>query len=201
MIGLKRSNSISRCRSEHAIDWSGVITVLLQLRLHVHYHLIRRQTVVGVDRAVIRIIRSWEITQRRKPKTSVKEESVVIDYDDPEVLSPPVTIMKFVTMHVRRLGKTYPIRQASVPINRHVSLIKCANAVHPHIVPVNGRAHTLLRRHGTAWMKARSRHIATRSHSAHRRPCICRGSRVHIRPRPRSYAGIRCAPHFLTLRR
>ena len=35
MIGLKRSNSISRCWSEHAIDWSGVITVLLQLRLHI----------------------------------------------------------------------------------------------------------------------------------------------------------------------
>ncbi len=27
MIGSKRSNSISRCWSEHAIDWSGVITI------------------------------------------------------------------------------------------------------------------------------------------------------------------------------
>ena len=35
VIGLKRSNSISRCWSQNAIDWSGVITVPLQLRLHV----------------------------------------------------------------------------------------------------------------------------------------------------------------------
>jgi len=104
-------------------------------------------------------------------------------------------------MHVHCLGKTYPIPQASVPINRYVSLIKSAIAIHPHIVPVNRRAHTRLRRHGTAWMKAGGGHIAARSHTAHRRARICRGRRVHIRPRPHSYAGIGRAPHFLTLRR
>src|SRR5205085_9498939 len=51
---------------------------------------------------IIRIIRSGEITPRREPESGIKEESVVIDYHDPEVPPPKVTIMKFLTMQVYR---------------------------------------------------------------------------------------------------
>src|SRR5207253_10336712 len=114
------------------------------------------------------------------PKTGVKEESVVIDYDDLEVPSPPVTVMKFVTMQAHRLGKTYTIPQVGVLIDGHVSLtlIKCANAIRRHIVPVNSRTRTRLRRHGTGLMKARASHVPPRSRAAHRRGSICRGRRV-----------------------
>ena len=113
--------------------------------------------------------------------------------------------MKFVTMQAHRLGKTYAIPQVSVLIDGHVSLtlIKSANAIRRHIVPVNSRARTRLRRHGTALMKARASHVPARSRAAHRRACICRCRRVHIRcvPRLRFYAGIRTALDFFALRR
>jgi hypothetical protein len=61
------------------------------------------------------------------------------------------------------MGKTYPIPQVRVLIDRHVSLIESTDAIHPHIVPVNGRVRARLRHHGPEWLKVRADDVPARA--------------------------------------
>ena len=69
MVSLKSCQRLPRFRSENSIDLSDVITVTLQLALHVHDHLIGRQISVAVNGPIIRIVSVRIVPPGRIPIT------------------------------------------------------------------------------------------------------------------------------------
>ena len=72
VITLVGSQSISRLVAKLAINVSGVIALILQRFLNIYNYFIRRQIVIGKDRAVIEVADKRRIvTPRWKPVAAV----------------------------------------------------------------------------------------------------------------------------------
>src|SRR5258708_18103509 len=94
MVSLEGCDSLPRHWSKSAIDRAGIITVPLQLCLHVDHDLVRRQIAVTIDRTVVRIVSVSVVTPRRIPVTPVPEIPASANKDDPVVVdAPPTPIM------------------------------------------------------------------------------------------------------------
>src|ERR1700704_1119400 len=119
VVGLERGDRLARHRSKNAVNWSVVITVASQLHLHIHHDAIRRQTVIAVDRTVVRIVGGGSVTPGRIPPATVPIIPAVVNENDPVVMvSPPVAIVEFASMHTPRFRET--ISHVAVTIERHI---------------------------------------------------------------------------------
>src|SRR5205823_4773711 len=80
VVQLIICNRLSRYRSEHAIDRLGEVAELLQLVLHVGDDLVRRQTIIAVDRAVVSVVRIIRIVSvSRIPVSKVPSVKAAAD--------------------------------------------------------------------------------------------------------------------------
>src|SRR5206468_4771790 len=70
-IALVSCDRPTRNRPEQTIDFALIITLLLQCGLHVGGHLIRWQTIIAVNRAVICIIRVGIVAPSRDPVSRI----------------------------------------------------------------------------------------------------------------------------------
>src|SRR5437763_16670597 len=94
MVSLESCDCLSRHRSELPVDRAGVVTVPLQLCLHVDHDLVRRQIALTIDRTVVRIVSVSVLTPRRIPVTPVPEIPASANKDDAVVVAgPPPPIM------------------------------------------------------------------------------------------------------------
>src|SRR5262249_44734785 len=81
VIGLVICDCRTRVRSKDTIDWSVVITLVVQLRLNVCDDLVWRQIVVAVDRTVVSIISLRIVPSRWVPIDRIKEEGERLGID------------------------------------------------------------------------------------------------------------------------
>src|SRR5262249_35618412 len=73
---------------------SIVITGGCQRFLNIDGHLVRRQSVVAVDRAIVHISHGWRITPCREPIAGVPVPPAVVHENDPVIVaSPPTAIV------------------------------------------------------------------------------------------------------------
>src|SRR5207247_8206905 len=73
MVALVSGDSSARLRSEQTVYFVVIITLLLQRRLDVCNHLVRRQVVIRRDRAIPSVISIRRVAPGRVPVTSVQE--------------------------------------------------------------------------------------------------------------------------------
>src|ERR1700736_1451049 len=71
MIGLKGGDGPSGHRPKHTVNRSGIVAIPLQLRLHVHHHLVRRQIVIPVDRTIVLVSVAGIVAPGRVPIPSI----------------------------------------------------------------------------------------------------------------------------------
>ena len=103
MVGLKSCQRLPRFRSENSIDLSDVITVTLQLDLHVHDDLVGRQIAVTVNWPVIRIVSVRIVPPGRIPITRIPVPPPAAHKDDARVvISPPAAVMPSPVVIVKR---------------------------------------------------------------------------------------------------
>ena len=94
VVSLEGCDGLPGHRSKEPIDRSIVVTGARQLFLDIDGHLVRRQSVVGVDRPVVHITHGWRITPSREPVSRVPVIPAVVHEDDPIIVaSPPTTIV------------------------------------------------------------------------------------------------------------
>src|ERR1700682_3261998 len=119
VVGLERGDRLARHRSKNAVNRPVVITVTPQLRLHIHHDAIRRQTVVAVNRSVIRIVGCGSVTPGRIPPAAVPGIPATVNENDPVVVvSPPVAIVEFAPMQTPRIRET--VSHVAVTIEPYV---------------------------------------------------------------------------------
>jgi len=103
MVSLKSCQRLPRFRSENSIDLSDVITVTLQLDLHVHDDLVGRQIAVTVNWPVIRIVSVRIVPPGRIPITRIPVPPPAAHKDDARVvISPPAAVMPSPVVIVKR---------------------------------------------------------------------------------------------------
>src|SRR5207248_6048786 len=83
VVGLERCDSLLGHLPKYPIDWSIVITVTLQLRLHIDSDLVRGQSIVGADWAIVCIISIRVITPCREPIACIPVIPAAAHKDDP----------------------------------------------------------------------------------------------------------------------
>ena len=123
MVSLESCDCLSRHRSELPVDRAGVVTVPLQLCLHVDHDLVRRQIAVTIDRTVVRIVSVSVVTPRRIPVTPVPEIPASANKDDAVVVAaPPTPIMPLpVVIAEGCILSTAERVTAEVIVNRHIA--------------------------------------------------------------------------------
>src|SRR5256886_2800599 len=94
VVGLEICDGLLGHRPKDTIDRSIVITVALQLRLHIGNSLIGNQSIVSVDWAIVWIISLCVITPCRIPVARIPVIPAAVHKDDPIVMaSPPIAIV------------------------------------------------------------------------------------------------------------
>src|SRR5438034_3371196 len=165
VVGLEICDGLLSHRSKDAIDRSIVVTVALQLRLHIGNYLIGSQSIVSVDWAIVWIISLCVITPCRIPVARIPVIPAAVHKDDPIVMaSPPIAIVPLplviadprillatkstsaevvISCHITStidIKVSCPIdRQVSVAINDRVA--SCANVSVARPVLIAKRAH------------------------------------------------------------
>src|ERR1700730_409882 len=92
MAALVIRDGRARERSQQAIHFAVIISLLLQCRLHVGHHLIGRQIVIAIDRSVIWIIRvAGIVAPGRVPKSVVPVIISPTEESDAVVTASPPT--------------------------------------------------------------------------------------------------------------
>src|SRR6266480_4189181 len=85
VVSLESCNGLSGHRAKDAIDRSVIVTVALQLFLNIDNYLVRGQSIVAVDWAVVRIIRIRGITPCREPVARIPIIPAAVYKHDPIV--------------------------------------------------------------------------------------------------------------------
>src|SRR5262249_18459908 len=94
VVSLESCDGFPGYWPKHTIDRSVVVTSARQLFLNIHDHLIRRQSIVAIDRAVVHISHVRRITPCREPVARVPVPPAAAHKNDPIVVaSPPPTIV------------------------------------------------------------------------------------------------------------
>ena len=124
MVSLESCDCLSRHRSELPVDRAGVVTVPLQLCLHVDHDLVRRQIAVTIDRTVVRIVSVSVVTPRRIPVTPVPEIPASANKDDAVVVAAPPTPIMPLPVVISKRSILLPAESAAPPIvrDRHISV-------------------------------------------------------------------------------
>src|SRR5436309_14336422 len=124
MVSLESCDSLSRHRSELPVDRAGVVTVPLQLCLHVDHDLVRRQIAVTIDRTVVRIVSVSVVTPRLIPVTPVPEIPASANKDDAVVVAAPPTPIMPLPVVISKRSILLPAESAAPPIvrDRHISV-------------------------------------------------------------------------------
>src|ERR1700736_4489739 len=99
MIALIASNRCPGQRTHCAVDGVGVITTLLERSLNAGDDLVRRRSVVTIDRLVVLIIRVGIVAPGRIPPAVIPAPPTPVEEDECEtVVFPPIAIVMMVTM-------------------------------------------------------------------------------------------------------
>jgi hypothetical protein len=94
VVALIVSQCRARGRSEHAVYFALVIALRLQRGLNICDHLIGRQIVVGVNRAIIWVVGASRIvTPRRIPITGIPKIPSTVDQNDAVVMVVPPALI------------------------------------------------------------------------------------------------------------
>src|ERR1700730_17788563 len=94
MVSLEGRDCLPGHRTENSVNRPRVIPVALQLRLHVHDHLIGGKVIVAVNGAIVGIVSSRTVTPGRIPVTRVPVIPAATYEDNPIVrASPPTAIV------------------------------------------------------------------------------------------------------------
>ena len=123
VVSLESCNGLSGHRAKDAIDRSVIVTVALQLFLNIDNYLVRGQSIVAVDWAVVRIIRIRGITPCREPVARIPIIPAAVYKHDPIVMAaPPTTIVPLpVVIAEGRILLTAESGTVEVIINRHIA--------------------------------------------------------------------------------
>src|SRR5437764_15154187 len=95
VIDLIILNRLPRYPAQHAINRFAVITELLQRVLHIGDDLVRRQTIIPIDRPIVSVVRIIGIvTVSWIPISQVPRVEAAAEYiDGMAVIPPPIPIM------------------------------------------------------------------------------------------------------------
>ena len=91
IVSLESCDRLSGHWPKNTIDRSVVVTGRRQLFLNINGHLVRRQSIVAVDRAVVCVSHGRRITPCREPVTRVPIPPAAVHEDDPSVVASPPT--------------------------------------------------------------------------------------------------------------
>ena len=124
MVSLEGCDGLTRHRSKLSVNWTGIITVPLQLCLHIDHDLVRRQIAVTINRTVVRIVSVPIVTPRRIPVSSIPEIPASADKDDAVVVAAPPSSIMPLPMVISKGGILLPGESAAAPIvrDRHISV-------------------------------------------------------------------------------
>src|SRR5882762_10521683 len=122
MVSLESCDRLTRHRSKLSVNRAGVVTVPLQLCLHVDHDLVRRQIAVTIDRTVVRIVSVSVVTPRRIPVTPVPEIPASANKDDAVVVAAPPTPIMPLPVVISKRSILLSTKSAAPPIvrDRHI---------------------------------------------------------------------------------
>ena len=81
-------DGLSSHRSENTVDRATIITLTLESLLHIYNHLVWRQAIVTVDRAVVRVVIARIVAPGRVPISRVPVVGRAEVKRDPWVVAP-----------------------------------------------------------------------------------------------------------------
>src|SRR5438874_9351567 len=111
MIALVTCNRLARKRPEQTVDFALIITLLLECGLNVGDHLIRWQAVIGIDRAVVSVIRIGSVSPCGVPPARIPVIPSAIRKNDTVVMTVPPTpvVPRGPVVSERRVVFTLPV--------------------------------------------------------------------------------------------
>lgn len=138
MVCLVRANRLPGHWPKNSVSRPGVVTVALQLRLHIDDHPVGAQVVVAVNGTVVGIVVSGSISQRRKPEAGdIPRVPATAHEDDPIVVtSPPITIVRFPVIIPKRVI-LLAVEALALPIVAHGHVSVLVDRKVPFAVGVN----------------------------------------------------------------
>src|SRR6266480_89623 len=124
MVSLESCDGLTRHRSQLSVNRAGIVTVPLQLCLHLNNYLVRGQVAVTVDRSVVRIVRIRIVTPCWIPVTRVPVPPIATYKDDAAVIvAPPSAIMPLsVVIPKRSILLSAKLAASPVVGNGHISV-------------------------------------------------------------------------------
>src|SRR3984893_1885271 len=119
MVSLKGRDCLPGHRTENSVNRPRVITVALQLRLHVHDHLIGGKVIVAVNGAIVGIVSSRTVTPGRIPVTRVPVIPTATDEDNPIVMASPPTAIVPLSVIITKRGVRLTAEAGASPVVRN----------------------------------------------------------------------------------